>query len=169
MTDRKLCSELRLVLIQSGWSPNRLLSANELVFTKEKKLFPAFLEIAKEFGHLELHFRANNHKFYFDLDESEHSKVMRGKIFGYEDYKAISGKDEPDFKETEDFELTEEVSSCLESACARLGYLDNEFGFEVFIVEDGNIYWTHNGIPAKVCRSLTEFLNNLALGKKMYA
>ncbi|TQV86342.1 SUKH-3 domain-containing protein [Aliikangiella coralliicola] len=169
---QKYTKELLKVLTEAGWSLDRQLNEENLVFTEDKRIFAQFLSIAKEFGQLELHFEekesGDRDVMYFDLDESESSRMMRARIFGYADYRNISLIEEPDFKLQEDFELTQEVEGYIGEPCARVGFLDDEFGFEVYVINDGSIYWTHSGVPAKVCESLPVFLENLAAGKKMY-
>jgi len=155
------------VLSNAGWTPNRNVEA-QLVFSENKRSFKEASIIYAEFANLLLEFVGKDgcQCVYFDIDESEASKNLRAAIFGYSSYEEISLVDEPDFEESENFKLTEIVEGHLGKPCSRIGFLEDQIGYDIFVTRDGEIYLTHYQEPIFAHKSFADFLNSTILDVK---
>ncbi len=154
------------VLHDNGWSEERNMCC-DLVFTNEKILFPKFLDVACLFLGIKLHFTDRYTRkvtLFFDLDESNYSKDLRAQAWGYVDRLDSNIKEELDYEEYEDFEITSSIMKYISKKCARFGFLDDDLGSDLYISEDGFIYASHHTLPTLIARSFEEFLNNELTG-----
>lgn len=156
------------ILREHGWFPNRDV-LGELSIKDRGNLFPAAEKIIGEFGLLEVQFEglAKVHPlevFYFDVDESERSKVLRARVFGYDHYSQIDPKDAPDFKIGKDYELQALVSKKLGMPCYFIGTHEEYSGFDMFVVPSGEIYVCHYQDPIKAENSFYEYVNKQIIG-----
>lgn len=152
------------VLKQSGWTPERDVF-NELELSGKKKVFRSAKEIISQFGRLKLEYigRSGKEVIYFDVDDSVISKNMRAEMFGYSDYRDEQLLAEPDFEPIENFKWTEKAEAYIGKQCSRVGYLEDEFSYEIFVTEDGEIYLAHNDKPLFFARNYIDFLNSKIL------
>jgi len=148
---------------QAGWYVGRNISS-ETVYSKEKNVFPAAREIMEEFGYLEVDYigRDGPTKLYFDIDESEASKILRRKMFAV-DSCADAYKHDPNL-EFEDLEETAFVESQAGEKCCRLLFFDNEdFPCDIYLTENGCIWVGPNNAHGKK-ETFYEYINREILG-----
>ncbi|MCW8876189.1 MAG: hypothetical protein OQK51_03945 [Kangiellaceae bacterium] len=153
------------ILSDSGWTVDRDMTS-QLTIDERKSSSEEFLKIAKNMAYLKLNFRgySGEESLYFDLDESLKSKNMRANYSGYESFDDEKWMSDPDYKETEDFELTRMVSESAGVVLDRIGFLEEELGMDIYVDSAGAIYWSHWDESKKVASSLEEFLNDIILG-----
>jgi len=154
------------VLKKSGWTPDRDIYS-ELKFPSEKRLFRASKEIFSSLGLLKLDYfgSAGAETIYFDVDDSSVSKGMRKNIFGYDSVEEIDLENEPDFEEIENFKWTNIAESYI-GPCSRIGFLDDDFGFDIYVDEKGHIYLAHGEVPELRFMDYLDFLNATILSTK---
>lgn len=154
-------------LRDAGWYPGRNVF-DSLKLSNHKDLFDESIKILGEFGLLEVTFKGRSRDekeiLYFDVDESEKSKNLRARAFGYDNYSEKTLKDDPDFLETEDYELIDIIKKKINQPCARIAFKEDALGFEIFVGKDGSIYIAHHDEPEKYANSFYEYLNKIILG-----
>ncbi len=150
------------VLSNANWCKERNLKAY-LQFTREKKIFPKFLEIAESFVGINFNYlNVNdiNNALYFDLDESVVSKNMRARYYNYDSHLDSDWLIDPDYRETEDFYVTKNVISKIGKTCARIAFWDDgEIGFDLYVDSDGKIYACNYDDPSFINNNIIDFLN----------
>ena len=155
-----------LVLKEAGWTQERDIFS-DLEFPPEKRLFRSAKEIFSSLGLLELNFLGckGPEKIYFDVDNSSTSIGMRKKIFGYRDTDKVDVNMEPDYEERENFKWTEIAESYI-GPCSRVGFLEDDFGFDIYVDEESKIYLAHGEVPELRSMDYLDFLNSTILSHK---
>lgn len=156
------------VLVRAGWTPDRDVSG-DLVFSEQKVLFKQANWLINNLGLLKLTFagRGGVQTLYFDVDDSEISKNMRAETFGCNSYLDPSLKNEPDFEPLENFKWVMKAEEYVDTRLCRVGYLEDEFGFDVYVGENGYIYLAHGEEPILKSLNYIDFLNSLILSSKI--
>ena len=148
----------------SGWCPERDVF-DSLFLSKKKKIFAGSKEVLGLFGLLKLSFIGDDgdQVIYFDVDDSEVSKNMKAEIFGYNSYKDPKLLNEPDFNVSENVEWTNLVEEFVGQPCARIGFLETQFGFNIYVAENRSIYIAHGTEPQFAALNIIDFLNTTIL------
>ncbi len=147
-------------LTEAGWYKGRDVF-DDLLIDGNKKIFPAIQEIMSEFGLLKITYQGKKQEesIYLEIDNSEISKNLRADTFGFESYLSPEIINEPDFEETENFQLTNIVENQIGRNCSRVGFIEDEMGADIYVDEAGSIYLAHHDAPVRVSNSFIEFLN----------
>lgn len=91
---------------------------------------------------------------------------MRAKMFGFDDFKDKALKKEPDYEEIENFKWNEIAEKHLGEPCSRIGYLEDDIGFEIFVTEKSHIYLAHSEVPEFAFKDYIDFLNSTILSTR---
>ena len=140
-----------------------------LEMASEKNITPKFLEIAQSFLGIEIFYqnqRSVKCAIYFDLDESKVSKNMRARYFNYSNHEDPNWIADPDYRETEDFNVTSRIIGKIGERCSRIAFWDDgDNGFDLYVTADGKIYGGNYDDPVFLNNSIEEFLNENVAGQ----
>jgi len=162
---RKYSDVVLKVLRRAGWYSGRDVF-DMLEIQSKKRAFRAAKEIFSELGLLKLEYIGSDGEqiIFFDVDDSDISKNMRAEMFGFETFLDPSLQNEPDFEVVENFKWTEVAESFLNKECSRVGVIEDEIGYSIFVTEDGSIYLAHGEEPFFAYKNVFDFLNSTVLG-----
>ena len=156
------------VLSAAGWQADRNIF-HKLTLPSKKKLFRNAKEIIEKLGLLEIEFigRSGHEIIYFDVDDSIVSMNMRARIFGYDNYQRPLLKNEPDYEAKENFKWVEKAEEYVNMPLSRIGFLEDEFGYNIYVGENGYIYVAHSEEPVLASLNYIDFLNSTILSANL--
>ena len=149
-----------------GWSEDRnVIDVLELPNGKE-----IFQEIKKTLGmfallKIEYQGRSGKEALYFDIDDSLISQKLRAEIYGYGGINDENISDDLEFSAFEDMNMTNSISKILSSKCIRIGFLENDLGYDIYINENLNVYLDHGESPFLAYLNFYDFINSTLLSR----